>query len=205
GYTTPGRGSRDHAPAAVLGDLLGNGEASRRYQGLVKGKEMLIQVEGGMNWPLGNAWNFSGPTLLTVFGLYKPTTSAKAVVDAIQEEVQKIARQGVPAADLGRAKTTMRPDFYAGLEPPLYRHDPPASRGREEAPAQGPAPLRRGQAASGAGDRAIQAAERPRRLGGEAAGVPPDGRGARRARRDGRRPAGRGGHHRAPRGHGQGR
>src|SRR5206468_1420174 len=96
---------------------------SRLYQGLVKGKEMLIQVEGGMNWPLGNAWNFSGPTLLTVFGLYKPTTSAKAVVDAIQEEVQRIARQGVPAADLGRAKTKMRSDFYAGLELPIYRAD----------------------------------------------------------------------------------
>ncbi len=123
GYKMPARGSRDHAPAAVLGDLLVNGEASRLYQGLVKGKEMLIQVEGGMNWPLGNAWNFSGPTLLTVFGLYKPTTSAKAVVDAIQEEVQKIARQGVPAADLGRAKTKMRSDFYAGLELPIYRAD----------------------------------------------------------------------------------
>src|SRR5206468_676718 len=63
------------------------------------------------------------PTLLTVFGLYKPTTSAKAVVDAIQEEVQRIARQGVPAADLGRAKTKMRSDFYAGLELPIYRAD----------------------------------------------------------------------------------
>jgi predicted Zn-dependent peptidase len=121
GYKMPARGSRDHVPAAVLGDLLLNGEASRLYQGLVKGKEMLLQVEGGMNWPLGDAWTFSGPTLLTVFGLYKPATSAKAVADAIQEEVQKIARQGVPAADLARAKTKMRSDFYAGLELPIYR------------------------------------------------------------------------------------
>jgi predicted Zn-dependent peptidase len=121
GYKMPPRGSRDHVPAAVLGDLLLNGEASRLYQGLVKGKEMLLQVEGGMNWPLGDAWTFSGPTLLTVFGLYKPTTSARSVADAIQEEVQRIARQGVPAADLGRAKTKMRSDFYAGLELPIYR------------------------------------------------------------------------------------
>ena len=121
GYKMPARGSRDHVPAAVLGDLLLNGEASRLYQGLVKGKELLLEVQGGMNWPLGDAWTFSGPTLLTVFGLYKPTTSARAVADAIQEEVQKIARQGVPAADLGRAKTKMRSDFYAGLELPIYR------------------------------------------------------------------------------------
>ena len=45
----------------------------------------------------------------------KPTTSAKAVADAIQEEIGTIARQGVPAADLARVKTKMRSDYYAGL------------------------------------------------------------------------------------------
>jgi zinc protease len=121
GYKMPARGSRDHVPAAVLADLLLNGEASRLYQGLVKGKELLLEVQGGMNWPLGDAWTFSGPTLLTVFGLYKPTTSARAVADAIQEEAQKIVRLGVPAADLARAKTKMRSDLYAGIELPIYR------------------------------------------------------------------------------------
>jgi predicted Zn-dependent peptidase len=123
GYKMPPRGSRDHVPAAVLGDVLLNGEASRLYQGLVKGRELLLQVEGGMNWPLGDAWTFNGPTLLGMFALYKPTTSAKAVSDAIQEEIQKVAREGVPAADLARVKTKMRSDFYSGLELPIYRAD----------------------------------------------------------------------------------
>jgi zinc protease len=121
GYKMPARGSRDHVPAAVLGDLLLNGGASRLYLGLVKGKELLLQLQGGMNWPLDDAWTFNGPTLMGMFALYKPTTSAKAVADAIQEEIQKIARQGVPAADLARVKTKMRSDYYAGLELPIYR------------------------------------------------------------------------------------
>jgi predicted Zn-dependent peptidase len=121
GYKMPARGSRDHVPAAVLGDLLLNGEASRLYQGLVKGKELLLQVQGGMNWPLGDAWTFNGPTLMVMFALYKPTTSAKGVADAIQEEIQRIARQGIPAADLARVKTKMRSDFYDGLELPIFR------------------------------------------------------------------------------------
>jgi len=123
GYKMPARGSRDHVPAAVLGDLLLNGEASRLYQGLVKGKELLLQIQGGMNWPLGDAWTFNGPTLTGMFALYKPTTSAKAVADAIQEEIQRVAREGIPAADLARVKTKMRSDYYAGLELPIYRAD----------------------------------------------------------------------------------
>jgi predicted Zn-dependent peptidase len=123
GYKMPARGSRDHVPAAVLGDLLLNGEASRLYQGLVKGKELLLQVEGGMNWPLGDAWTFNGPALMVMFALYKPTTTASAVADAIQEEVQKIASAGVPAADLARVKTKMRSDYYSNLELPIYRAD----------------------------------------------------------------------------------
>ena len=123
GYKMPARGSRDHVPAAVLGDLLLNGEASRLYQGLVKGKELLLQIQGGMNWPLGDAWTFNGPTLMGMFALYKPTTSAKAVADAIQEEIQRVAREGIPAADLARVKTKMRSDYYAGLELPIYRAD----------------------------------------------------------------------------------
>jgi len=123
GYKMPARGSRDHVPAAVLGDLLLNGEASRLYQGLVKGKELLLQVEGGMNWPLGDAWTFNGPALMVMFALYKPTTTANAVADAIQEEIQKIASAGVPAADLARVKTKMRSDYYSSLELPIYRAD----------------------------------------------------------------------------------
>ena len=121
GFKMPPRGSRDHVPAAVLGDVLVNGEASRLYQGLVKGKELLIQVQGGMNWPLGDAWTFNGPTLMVMFALYKPTTSGQAVADAIQAEIQKIASQGVPVADLARVKTKMRSDFYDSLELPIYR------------------------------------------------------------------------------------
>ena len=108
---------------AVLADLLVSGEASRLYQGLVKGKELLLQVNGGVNWPLGDAWTYRGPSLLVLFGLYKPTTNAKAVVDAIGAEVARVAREGVPAAELERLKTKMKSDYYANLEIFINRAD----------------------------------------------------------------------------------
>jgi predicted Zn-dependent peptidase len=121
GYKMPARDSRDHTAAAVLSDVLLNGDASRLYQGLVKGKELLLQVEGGVNWPLGDAWTYNGPTLLVIFGLYKPTTSAAAVVSALNGEVERIVKEGVPPQELERVKTKMLSDFYSDLELPLNR------------------------------------------------------------------------------------
>jgi predicted Zn-dependent peptidase len=123
GWKVPSSVGKDYVPLVVLGDVLLNGEASRLYQGLVKGKELLLQVQGGVNFPFESPWRTSGPTLLGLFGLYKPTTSAKAVADAIQAEVDKVAQAGVPAADLARVKTKMRSDFYSDIELPINRAD----------------------------------------------------------------------------------
>jgi len=123
GYKVPAGVSKDYVALVVLGDVLLNGEASRLYQALVKGKELMLQVQGGVNFPFESPWRTGGPTLLGLFGLYKPTASAKTIADAIQEEVARIAREGVPAPDLARVKTKMRSDFYADLQLPIFRAD----------------------------------------------------------------------------------
>jgi zinc protease len=123
GWKVPSRTDKDYVPLVVLGDILLNGDASRLYQGLVKGKEMLLQVQGGLNFPFESPWRTKGPTLLGLFALYKPTTNAKAVADAVQGEIATIAKAGIPAADLARVKTKMRSDFYSDIELPIYRAD----------------------------------------------------------------------------------
>ena len=121
GWKLPARGTKDDVPAAVLGHLLAGGEASRLYQGLVKGKELLVEIDGGLNWPLDDAFSYEGPTLLTLFGLYKPDTTAKAVVAAIDAEIASIAKGNVGPAELERTKTMMVSDLYGQLEMPLDR------------------------------------------------------------------------------------
>ncbi|MFL5343994.1 MAG: M16 family metallopeptidase [Hyalangium sp.] len=121
GFKLPGRADRDYVPAAVLGEVLAGGDASRFYQGLVKGKGALSQIQGGLNWPLGNPWEIEGPTLMTFFGLYKPATDAKAVAASVGEIIAQIAKEGVPAEELARVKTKLEADFYAELEDPLGR------------------------------------------------------------------------------------
>jgi predicted Zn-dependent peptidase len=123
GFKLQGGGDKDYATAAVLGEVLAGGNASRLYLGLVKGKELLVQIEGGSNWPLGSPWEIEGPTLMTFFGLYKPTTDARAVVAALDDVVQRIAREGVPDAELDRVKTKMESDLYTKWEQPMFRAD----------------------------------------------------------------------------------
>ncbi len=127
-WKMPAPDSKDYVPAAVLGDLLAAGDASRLYQQLVKGKEVLLQVQGGLGWPLANYLTLNGPSLMIIFGLYKPNTDAAAVVAAIQAEAARIAKEGVPANELERTKTKMISDFYSGVEPLIDRADTLALR-----------------------------------------------------------------------------
>lgn len=120
-WKMPDRGSKDQAPMAVLGALLAGGDASRLYQGLVKGRELALNVES--LYGLTSEWEYDGPTLFTVFALYKPTTDADAVLKAIDEEIGKVAQQGVDDATLKRVKTQLLADWYNGLEMFLSRAD----------------------------------------------------------------------------------
>lgn len=122
-WKAPAQRSPDQAAMAVLSHLLLGDSASRLYQGLVKGRQLAVAVQGGYNWPLGEAWDFSGPALFTVLALYRPDSSADAVVTAIDEELQKILKDGVDADTLVRVKTRLRANYVSGMEPFLSRAD----------------------------------------------------------------------------------
>jgi predicted Zn-dependent peptidase len=120
-WKVPARGSRDQAAIAVLGELLAGDDASRLYLGMVKGREIALNVNPlfGLTGP----WEYDGPTLFTVFALYKPTSSADAVLAAMDEEIGKVAKEGVDEATLKRVKTRMLADWYNKLESFINRAD----------------------------------------------------------------------------------
>jgi len=120
-WKMPDRGSRDQAAMAVLGDVLAGGDASRFYQGLVKGRELALNLESLFG--LADPWTYDGPTLFTVFALYKPNTSADALLAAMDEEISKVAAEGVDDAELARVKTRMLADWYNSLEFFMSRAD----------------------------------------------------------------------------------
>ncbi len=121
GWKMPARGSRDQAPMAVLGNVLAGDDASRLHQALVKQRQIALNVQP--LYGLGDEWNYNGPTLFTLFALYKPDSSADAVLAAVDEEVAKIAQSGVDAATLKRVKTKMLANWYNGLDAFIDRAD----------------------------------------------------------------------------------
>jgi predicted Zn-dependent peptidase len=121
GWKMPERGSRDQAPMAVLSELLAGGDASMFYQGMVKGREIALNVQGGFG--LTGPFEYGGPTLFTVFGLYKPNSSADAMLAAMDEEIAKVVKNGVDVATLKRVKTRMLADWNNRLENFLNRAD----------------------------------------------------------------------------------
>jgi predicted Zn-dependent peptidase len=123
GWKTPDPGSPDYVPLAVLAEVLLGGEASRLYQRLVKGDELALELAGGVNWPLGTYLTNGGTTLLVVLAIYKPSTDAASFVAKVQEEIARVARDGVAQEDLRRAKSKMLADLYGQLEVAIDRAD----------------------------------------------------------------------------------
>ncbi|MGH8854334.1 MAG: M16 family metallopeptidase, partial [Telluria sp.] len=120
-WKIPPRGHKDQAAVAVLAEVLAGGDASLFYQGLVKGREIALNVDTlfGLTGP----FEYDGPTLLTVFALYKPNSSADAMLKAMDEEIAKVAKDGVSAATLKRVKTRMLADWNNQLESFINRAD----------------------------------------------------------------------------------
>jgi len=121
GYRMPARHTPDALPAAVTGELLHNGQASRLYQALVKDKEVAISVDGGVNWPLGSPFEYNGPTLLTSFIVYPPNVTEDQVLAAYDAAIKDLAEKGPSPQDLERIVAKMRSDWYDQLEIPISR------------------------------------------------------------------------------------
>lgn len=121
GYRMPAHDSQDAVVGAVVGNLLHDGQASLLFQSLVKDKKVALEVEGGANWPLGNPFEYDGPTLMTSFIVYPPNVKEADVLAAYDAVVSGLATQDVSATVLARVSAKMRSDWYSELEMPISR------------------------------------------------------------------------------------
>lgn len=121
GYRMPPRRSHDAVVGAVGGEILHNGQASRLYQVLVKEKKVALQVEGGLNWPLGNPFEYDGPTLMTSFIVYPPNVTESDLLEAYDAVIEDLSSKGPSETEMERIRAKMRSDWYGQLEIPVER------------------------------------------------------------------------------------
>ena len=123
GWKMPPPDSPDYFPLAVTASLLLDGEASLLHQELVKQEQTLLEISGGLNWPLGDALTNGGPSLLVAFGLYKPGKPARYSVGVMQRVIDELARKGPDPRRLEAVKTKMKADFYKAIARSIRRAD----------------------------------------------------------------------------------
>ena len=121
GYRMPPRSSPDAIVGAVTAELLHNGQASILYQTLVKEKQVAASVGGGVNWPLGNPFEYNGPTLMTSFIVYPTNVSEEQLLGAYDAAIAELARKGPSREQVERIAAKMRSDWYDELEIPISR------------------------------------------------------------------------------------
>ena len=116
-----GHGLGGAVTGAVTAELLHNGDASILYQSLVKDKKVAASVSGGDNWPLGNAFEYNGPTLMTSFIVYPGKVNLDQLLSAYDATIAELAKKGPTKEQVDRIAAKMRSDWYDNLEIPINR------------------------------------------------------------------------------------
>jgi len=121
GWPAPKRHSDEWYALGMLDSVLTGGESCRMQLDLVKGKQTVIQFEAGLGWPFESFNDFKDPGEYAAFVLYKPNYRAQQIADEIQEEIDRIAKDGVDDKELDRVKAVLRYSKVSGLQSSLGR------------------------------------------------------------------------------------
>ncbi|GAB1109394.1 insulinase family protein [Shewanella algae] len=107
-YHVPATTNKDYYALDLLTSILSEGNSSRLYKALVD-KQLAIAAETYMPMSFD-------PNLLYILGVAAPGVSATTLEQALIEEVNRIARDGVKAEELEKAKNIKLMDFYRSME-----------------------------------------------------------------------------------------
>lgn len=121
GWPAPKRHSQEWYAIGMLDAVLTSGESSRLKLDLVKGRQSLVQFQSDLGWPFAGFNDFKDPGEYAAFALYKPNYSAAQIVDQIQQEIDRIAKDGVDEQELARVKAVQRFGRISSLQSSLAR------------------------------------------------------------------------------------
>jgi zinc protease len=103
-----GAGSTDFPALELLATILSQGQSSRLHQRLVEKEQAAVQAgafaEGGFD-----------PGLLWVYAMLPPGGDTAKVEMLLDEELAKLARDGVTAAELDKARNLKASAFWRGM------------------------------------------------------------------------------------------
>jgi predicted Zn-dependent peptidase len=116
GYHLPPQDSADYPPMVLLNLVMQGDDGSRFYQRMVKDKQISVDWNGGINFELGNEFDYSGPMLLTSRTTYKSGHSADEILKEVDAIAGDLREHGVTKQELADAKVRFRANWYDQLE-----------------------------------------------------------------------------------------
>lgn len=122
-YHIPDQDSPEYAPVVLLDLILQGDDSSRLYQRLVKEKAISTDWTGGINFELGNEFNYDGPMLMVSRTTYKPGHSGDEILKEVDAVVNDLREHGVTKKELDAAKVRFRSNFYSAIEPTFGKAD----------------------------------------------------------------------------------
>ncbi len=113
-YHIPASRTPDHYPLEMLALILGDGESSRLYQTLIKKKEICQNIAVGTD-------DRRGPDLFSVWAVMSSGHSPKEAQRVVYSELARIAKKGITARELEKAKNRISAAFVFGLQSNMAR------------------------------------------------------------------------------------
>ena len=111
-YRMPERNSPDYWAMILLDQILLQGDDSLLYQALVQRTGITGSVEGGINWPLGNAFNYNGPNLWSAYLFHDADVDEEAILTEIDALVERLQQELVEPELMERALVKLRSAFF---------------------------------------------------------------------------------------------
>ncbi|MBC7896258.1 MAG: insulinase family protein [Cytophagaceae bacterium] len=111
-YHVPDRWTPDWFAFGLIDQILGQGRDSRLYDALVQRTGLTSDIGAGINWGLGNMFNYEGPMLWMLSVYHDKGVSADSLLTVIDAEVESLRTAPVDSATLARARTKLRSSLY---------------------------------------------------------------------------------------------
>ena len=124
GYHVPPRRTPEWYALGLTDRALHGGRAGRLYRSLVLTRQMALEAEGGIHYPMGDMLDYHGPMQMVTRILHKPEYTSDQVIAAFDEVIEEVCARPLPASELEQVKVKLRSDYYSTLEGGLGSHVP---------------------------------------------------------------------------------
>ncbi len=98
----------------------GSGAARRprrpRLSRLVLEQQIAVDAEGGIHYPVGDLFDYNGPTLMVTRIMHKPEHTAEETIAAYDAVLDDVKQKGIEESELAPLKVKFRSDFVSMLE-----------------------------------------------------------------------------------------